>query len=318
MPAGSTATWSSDGGSQDAGWTICAAPAPPTSSSYFSITSGFAFCGLSNDGNCVTTGPGNCAHPLARPCAAERGHAACATLPTVCVCVCVCVCGPARRAHSRARWWRVGCPLSVDLRRSFVRVVCLVIAVTVVLVGLVMALDGPIADGDNEACTFTAVQPLTLTATSFATEECCDTLTIGGSQYSGTTGPTAVPMTPGVTTASWSSDGSGDDAGWTVCATGSSVSSPPPPPPSTSTFWTITSGAEYCQLSNGGACITDGPGDCMRRAHARSLVASLTRIVQHAHVHAHVHVHVHVTHALARCLSQTATTRHAQSLQTSS
>ena len=177
---------------------------------------------------------------------------------------------------------------------------------------------GATADGDNEACTFTAVQPLTLTATSFATEECCDKFTIGSSDYSGTTGPDAVPMVPGVTIASWSSDGSINGAGWTICATGSSVSSPPPPPPSTSTFWTITSGAEYCQLSNGGACITDGPGDCMRRAHARSLVASLTRIVQHAHVHAHVHVHVHVTHALARCLSQTAMTRHAQSLQTSS
>ena len=27
------------------------------------------------------------------------------------------------------------------------------------------------------------------------------------------------------------------------------------------TSWTITSGAQYCQLSNGGACVTDGAGD---------------------------------------------------------
>ena len=129
MAAGSTATWSSDGSTEDAGWTICAAPAPPTSSAYFSITSGYSFCGLSNNGQCVTTGPGDCAHPpahsLARPSAAEEGHAACATIATVCLCVCVALRAMVVRALH----------LSVVPPRSFARIAyraCLVTLVTLV------------------------------------------------------------------------------------------------------------------------------------------------------------------------------------------
>ena len=36
---------------------------------------------------------------------------------------------------------------------------------------------------------------------------------------------------------------------------------PPPPAPPTSKWWTITSGAAFCQLTNEGKCVTDGPDD---------------------------------------------------------
>ena len=59
--------------------------------------------------------------------------------------------------------------------------------------------------GNNERCTFTALQNLYLTATEFATENYFDYVMINGTRYSGTIGPSNVYLTAG-STFRWSSD----------------------------------------------------------------------------------------------------------------
>eukprot|EP00041_Stephanoeca_diplocostata_P023714 m.588291 g.588291 ORF g.588291 m.588291 type:complete len:657 (-) comp22363_c0_seq4:672-2642(-) len=71
---------------------------------------------------------------------------------------------------------------------------------------------------DQAQCTIQARQAITISATSFATEECCDYVTVNGREYSGSVGPMNVDLAQGANIL-WSSDVSITEAGWTICAT---------------------------------------------------------------------------------------------------
>jgi len=107
--------------------------------------------------------------------------------------------------------------------------------------------DGSGNHGSNEACVVRATQALYATATEFNTESGYDHVTIAGTQYSGSTGPFNAVMSS-TDALVWTSDFSGINAGWTICAS------------STPTYWTVESGAAYCQVSSDGRCVTDGIG----------------------------------------------------------
>ena len=80
------------------------------------------------------------------------------------------------------------------------------------------ATDGPGNHGNYEACTIQVNVAGSLTATAFYTESCCDYVTIGGTQYSGTSGPNNVAVAAG-TSFSWYADYSVTYPGWTICLT---------------------------------------------------------------------------------------------------
>lgn len=75
--------------------------------------------------------------------------------------------------------------------------------------------------GNNERCTMTALQHMTLNVRSFATEHRYDYLTVGGTRYSGatssTTGPQGVALAPG-DTMYWYTDTSAGEDGFEICA----------------------------------------------------------------------------------------------------
>ena len=71
--------------------------------------------------------------------------------------------------------------------------------------------------GNNQQCTIKARQYMTLSATSFSTEGCCDKLTVNGYQYSGTTGPGGVQVYSGATI-TFTSDGSATYSGFEICS----------------------------------------------------------------------------------------------------
>ena len=72
------------------------------------------------------------------------------------------------------------------------------------------------AYGANEACTIKASVQLSATATDFSTEQGYDILRIGSTAYSGTIGPSNVPMGADYTMI-WSSDSSVHGNGFTIC-----------------------------------------------------------------------------------------------------
>jgi len=78
--------------------------------------------------------------------------------------------------------------------------------------------DGTGNHGDNEACTINVLGAGTLTATDFDTETGYDYVTIGGTRYSGGTGPSNVAVAAG-STFTWRSDSSITNAGFTICWT---------------------------------------------------------------------------------------------------
>ena len=77
--------------------------------------------------------------------------------------------------------------------------------------------DGVGNHGNNERCTITATQAITVSATYFMTESYYDRISIGSSRWSGTTGPLNVAMAAG-STMTWYSDGSVIRGGFTICA----------------------------------------------------------------------------------------------------
>merc|ERR1711871_291149 len=111
--------------------------------------------------------------------------------------------------------------------------------------------------GSNEACTFTAMQSVYVSSTYFQTEATFDYLTINGVQYSGETGPFNVMMAP-QSNMTWSSDGSVNNGGFTICASVSQIvttTAAPTAAPS-SAFWTISAGSDVCSLSGvNGECV---------------------------------------------------------------
>jgi hypothetical protein len=57
-----------------------------------------------------------------------------------------------------------------------------------------------------------------LQVSTFNTESCCDRITVGGTSYSGSSGPSGVSMSAGQTM-SWYTDGSVTSSGFTICGT---------------------------------------------------------------------------------------------------
>ena len=83
--------------------------------------------------------------------------------------------------------------------------------------------------GNDEECTFRAEAIISVSATTFDTEQKYDYITIGGTRYSGTSGPINVVMAAGETIM-WHSNEYTTASGFVICA--SPV--PPSPPPSPS------------------------------------------------------------------------------------
>ena len=108
--------------------------------------------------------------------------------------------------------------------------------------------------GANEVCTFTAMQNMYVSSTYFATEVDYDHITIGGVEYSGSAGPFNLMMASG-SNMIWSSDGSVNVGGFTICASVEQVVTTTTAAPS-SAFWTITAGSDDCSLSGvNGECV---------------------------------------------------------------
>jgi len=98
---------------------------------------------------------------------------------------------------------------------------------------------------------------------------------LGGTRYSGANGPANVLMSAG-DSFTFSADYSVNAGGFTICGTTETLSFPPPPSPSPSptapppmppwapmtagVAWTVVSGETYCEITNGGSCVTDGIG----------------------------------------------------------
>jgi hypothetical protein len=74
----------------------------------------------------------------------------------------------------------------------------------------------PYNNDNDQQCTITARQQLTLSVTAFNTESGYDNLIVNGVQYSGTTGPGGVQVVAGATI-TFTSDGSVAMTGFAVC-----------------------------------------------------------------------------------------------------
>jgi len=136
--------------------------------------------------------------------------------------------------------------------------------------------DGAGKYGRNEACTFVAAVDLIATAEGkfdIEGESSCayDHITIHGVRYCGRDGPEGIAMAAGDET-TFSSDESAQKKGFMICAVPVLSSPPispplpahppvsPPPAAPVDWLWRVTSGAEYCHVSDGGRCVTDGAG----------------------------------------------------------
>merc|ERR1712176_1529755 len=84
----------------------------------------------------------------------------------------------------------------------------------------------PSSYGNNEECTISAWD-VALTVDAFSTESRYDFLTMGGVQYSGSSGPASGTYSGVI---SWSSDYSVTNSGWKLCHGSSSGPEPTPAP----------------------------------------------------------------------------------------
>ena len=83
--------------------------------------------------------------------------------------------------------------------------------------------DGSSNYGNNERCTIRAGTSLSVTATYFDTESGFDRISIGSTQWSGSSGPLSVLMNAG-SVMTWYTDGSVARGGFTICGTAVSSS----------------------------------------------------------------------------------------------
>lgn len=82
----------------------------------------------------------------------------------------------------------------------------------------------PAAYDDTSTCTIQALRSTdSLSVHQFDTETCCDKLTIGSTEYKGSSGPDGVSLTSG-TVLSWYSDKSVTKTGWQICGAAIGVS----------------------------------------------------------------------------------------------
>jgi len=68
--------------------------------------------------------------------------------------------------------------------------------------------------GNREECSINLYGDVTISVDAFNTERCCDKLTVGGSSYSGSSGPPSGSYSGVI---SWSSDFSATKSGWKLC-----------------------------------------------------------------------------------------------------
>jgi len=125
--------------------------------------------------------------------------------------------------------------------------------------------DGDGSYGNRERCTFRVLQPNTLRVEMFATESCCDTLTVGARPYRGSSGPEGVSVATN-NLISWSTDHSVVSGGFDIC--GSTLAAPTPGP-SCGAGWSHVAGRCFkslCTLRTW----SDAQGDCA--SHGGSLV----------------------------------------------
>jgi len=86
--------------------------------------------------------------------------------------------------------------------------------------------------GNDESCTIAVRADARLVVEAFNTESGYDVLTVDGNEFSGDSGPSdsqAVVRAGDVI--GWASDGSVNDAGFSICSGEAPVAPPPPPPP---------------------------------------------------------------------------------------
>ena len=97
--------------------------------------------------------------------------------------------------------------------------------------------------------TFATLAAGSVSATTFSTEATYDELYIGGTYYSGTTGPSGVSVTSGEQI-TWDVDHSSPSTGWELCLT----VAVPTPSPTPATARMSTTGT--CTLSTSGDCVS--------------------------------------------------------------
>ena len=68
----------------------------------------------------------------------------------------------------------------------------------------------------NEACSISPTRSGQLSVSGFSTEQGYDKLTVAGTQYQGTSGPTGVYVSSSMSI-TWSSDNSQESTGWNIC-----------------------------------------------------------------------------------------------------
>ena len=139
--------------------------------------------------------------------------------------------------------------------------------------------------GHNERCNITVADAGQISAVgTFATESYYDYVTLGGQQYSGSTGPSEVILQAGAVinwhTDYMNSDGSSGLVGWTLCWTEVTTPSPvesttasptatvaPTSAPTRVPLLTVTSGQDDCHqvtVDGNPNCVTDGEGQTVR------------------------------------------------------
>eukprot|EP01047_Picozoa_sp_COSAG01_P040574 COSAG01_NODE_3427_length_6093_cov_9.704943_4_plen_339_part_00 len=144
--------------------------------------------------------------------------------------------------------------------------------------------DGAGSYGHNEHCAIQVANATTVTATWYAVESNYDYLTVNGQDYhTSGSGPSNV-LVPANGVITWQSDGSvaaGSHGGFVLCEVPPPPPEPapqpepePPPPPS---VFTVTSGAQFCQL-NAQGCVTDGAGSYGHNEHCTIQVANATTV----------------------------------------
>ena len=153
--------------------------------------------------------------------------------------------------------------------------------------------DGVGSHGNNEHCTFRANTFMYVMTTYFEVEYIWDFLEIGGVRYTGSFGPTNVLLEAG-DSGRWFADQWISYGGFTLCGQTSLFDVPRAPPPSlppspiapvpSGQAWTILSGAQFCEITDLGRCVTDGVGQhgnlesCRVRAN-HNLYATATYFV---------------------------------------
>merc|ERR1719201_872522 len=120
--------------------------------------------------------------------------------------------------------------------------------------------DGGGKYGNNERCRVKALRPLEINAMQYSVESRHDYVTVAGIQYINKS-PNGVYLEPG-SVLEWRSDQNTVRDGFKLCATPAVA------------FWSVRSGRKYCEVVDGGRCVTgvDGCKESCRVEAVRPLI----------------------------------------------